>query len=164
MILLLFICTLCIVILCCFNLYLGISSHHWPATKGTILSAQIIERKNAASSSPQIYYHPIISYEYYVGTKKYISKRESAKFFSYDKGEQAHQLLKEFQVGKDTPIYHHPLFKNIACLKQGLFQVRAHLLLFFAAFIPFISILIGYISGNQAWLIEQVFSLISKVF
>ena len=162
MIFILFLCNFGIVLFCCVSAYLGLSSNNWPFTKGTVLSAQIIERKNSASSSKQIYYHPIVIYEYYVGTKKYTSKRERARLLAYDTSEPANKILSENPVGKEIVVYYHPIFKNIACIYRGVFQVRVHLLMFIAGFIPLITILVGHILGNYSWLIESVFYLISK--
>ena len=69
MIFVLFLSTLGLVLFCCFSAYLGLSSRSWPHTKGTVLSSQLVERKNSASSSKQVYYHPLVIYEYAIGQK-----------------------------------------------------------------------------------------------
>jgi hypothetical protein len=162
MIFLLFLSTFGLVLFCCFSAYLGISSRSWPQTKGIILSSQLVERKNSASSSAQVYYHPLVIYEYAIDQKKYQSKRESSKLFATTKREHASKIISENPEGKEITVYYHPTFKKIACLNKGMFQITVHLLLFIAAFVPLITIVVGYILGNYSWLIESIFYLVSK--
>ncbi len=162
MIFILFLSTLGLVLFCCFSAYLGLSSRSWPHTKGTILSSRLVERKNSASSSKQVYYHPLVIYEYAIGQKKYQSKRESSRLFATTKSEHANKIISENSEGKEITVYYHPKFKNIACLNKGMFQITVHLLLFVAAFIPLITIVVGYVLGNYSWLIESIFYLVSK--
>lgn len=104
-------------IVCGYFSFKAISAASWPAALGKVLSCEVILKDLGEDFSM---YELIISYKYYVEGINYIGDtfKYGSKSFHFEKN--ARRLAKEFQEGKEIPVYYNPGAPGQAVLERGL--------------------------------------------
>jgi hypothetical protein len=138
-----------ILVLCGYQLYMGLSSGSWPSTTGRIINLNL--------SSPwwdeeSIGYHLRAEYTYTVESETYRSYRVSFGHRSYFSKKHASE---QFPLGKEVEVYYDPENPVNAVLEPGmknLFSDWALILLILVLTIAVMLVSIGYLIDPEAFM------------
>ncbi|WP_372367555.1 DUF3592 domain-containing protein [Candidatus Uabimicrobium sp. HlEnr_7] len=98
-----------------YQIYMGVSSHSWPATKGLIVSSEVIK----TSSKRRTSYEPEIKYTYKVHDKEYTG---DIYIFGYNSArlDEAEKVVAKYPENKEVRVYYKKTQPSIAVLKTGV--------------------------------------------
>jgi hypothetical protein len=104
---------ICLLIIAIFKTYLLISSSSWNRVMGEVIKSATIHdhRRNL---------WPKISYKYEVNGKQYFGNRINAggvcNIYGWNQG--IHDLIDAYPVKSQIPVYYHPKWPILSCLKK----------------------------------------------
>lgn len=95
----------------------GLQSRAWPRTTGTVIGAQVVERRSAGSS---YLYRVAVTYRYVVAGHAYEGTRRSFGGEFLDDRPSAERELRAFASGTCVGVYYDPNAPSDAVLDPGL--------------------------------------------
>ena len=160
MIWLFFICASFLTIYVLYSIYIGYSSKYWPFVMGRVIYSGVLALTNRHSSSNNKHYHPIVKYEYTIGSRTYQSKVIGNYIgFGNDK-EFAQQVVGKFPENSEMKLYFCPWFPSRSVLLPGMKQLLVHCLMLFTGITMMLGSATTLFIDNPYWFVDKLFKVI----
>lgn len=119
------------------------ASKSWKKSKGVIMKSELMVISGSGDDTSRTF-KPGVEYEYFVGEKKYISKRVyfGSNITSSFKKKRSKRIVAVYPKGKEVDVFYNPMNEKLSVLEQGVkFEIISGLV-FGLIFIAFSYILI----------------------